>query len=269
MVKYVYDAWGNHKVLNPDGTENTAEDFIGNINPIRYRSYYYDTETRLYYLNARYYDPETCRFISPDSVDYLDPETIGGTNLYAYCNNNPVMYADPSGHFIITTLFVGAIVGALSYTTSEVISFALTGEWSWSWGEFFGSVIGGAIGAPFAVISPYLGAVVTSVVSTASGMLFQNLMGEENHSVYDIISRTSLSAVTAIGFSFATNKFVDKLFPVKPGYGNPLYMSEPMSMKLKLLYISITEKFSKRIANSFFDGLFETVYSGIYDAYNN
>ena len=113
VVKYVYDAWGNHKVLNPDGTENTAEDFIGNINPIRYRSYYYDTETKLYYLNARYYDPEVCRFISPDDISYLDPETIGGTNLYSYCNNNPVMYVDPTGKFPILALVLGitALVG--------------------------------------------------------------------------------------------------------------------------------------------------------------
>ena len=44
------DAWGNHKVLDDAGTENTSDDFIGNINPIRYRGYYYDRETNLYYL---------------------------------------------------------------------------------------------------------------------------------------------------------------------------------------------------------------------------
>ena len=67
-------------------------------NPIRYRGYYYDRETGLYYLNARYYNPQWRRFISPDSPDYLDPETPNGLNLYAYCNNDPVNYADPSGH---------------------------------------------------------------------------------------------------------------------------------------------------------------------------
>ena len=80
--------WGNHIVKNASGTVITNEAFIGNINPIRYRSYYYDTETKLYYLNARYYDPDVCRFISPDDLSYLDPETIGGTNLYAYCGIN-------------------------------------------------------------------------------------------------------------------------------------------------------------------------------------
>ncbi|MBQ7788660.1 MAG: RHS repeat-associated core domain-containing protein [Clostridia bacterium] len=97
VVKYVYDAWGNHKVLSADGTENTDASFIGNINPIRYRSYYFDTETNLYYLKSRYYDPQTGRFISIDDVSYIDPKTINGTNLFAYCGNNPVMFVDPTG----------------------------------------------------------------------------------------------------------------------------------------------------------------------------
>ncbi|MBQ7906680.1 MAG: hypothetical protein IJ309_03960 [Clostridia bacterium] len=66
MVKYVYDAWGNHKVLDANGVEITNISHIGNINPIRYRSYYYDTETGLYYLQSRYYDPQVGRFISAD-----------------------------------------------------------------------------------------------------------------------------------------------------------------------------------------------------------
>ena len=98
VAQYVYDAWGRHKVLAVRKEDN-AEDssFIGNINPFRYRGYYYDTEPGLYYLQTRYYDPQAGRFISADSIDYLDPETLGGLNLYAYCNNNPVMGVDPEG----------------------------------------------------------------------------------------------------------------------------------------------------------------------------
>ena len=113
------DAWGNHKVLNPDGTENTSAGFIGNINPIRYRGYYYDKDLGLYWLKTRFYDPQTGRFISPDSVEYLDPETLGGINLYAYCNNNPVMNVDPNGTLVLSLallgagLIVGGIIGGL------------------------------------------------------------------------------------------------------------------------------------------------------------
>ena len=178
VVKYVYDAWGNHKVLNPDGTENTAEDFIGNINPIRYRSYYYDVETGWYYLQSRYYDPETCRFISQDDISYLDPETIGGTNLYAYCNNNPVMYVDPDGHGLISILIgigvsalIGALSGAASYAVGQLISFAVTGKWSWSWGGFLGSVALGAItGAALSIVSSASGT-ISSIGSTIKSFL--------------------------------------------------------------------------------------------------
>lgn len=99
VVKYAYDAWGNHTVYDANGNINTDENFIGNINPFRYRGYYYDEEMSLYYLKSRYYDPETGRFISPDDISYLDPETIDGLNLYSYCLNNPVIYVDPTGHF--------------------------------------------------------------------------------------------------------------------------------------------------------------------------
>ena len=68
-----------------DGIENTNADFVCNINPIRYRGYYFDVETNLYYLNSRYYDPDVGRFISLDAVEYLAPDSIHGLNLFAYC----------------------------------------------------------------------------------------------------------------------------------------------------------------------------------------
>ena len=71
---------------------------LAKANPIRYRGYYFDQDTGLYYLNARYYSPELRRFISPDDTAYLDPKNANGLNLYAYCYNDPVNYADPSGH---------------------------------------------------------------------------------------------------------------------------------------------------------------------------
>ena len=88
---YAYDAWGNCTV-----TLNAKS--IVTRNPIRYRGYYYDEDTKLYYLNARYYCPEWHRFFSPDDTGYLDPESVNGLNLYAYCGNDPVNYADPSGN---------------------------------------------------------------------------------------------------------------------------------------------------------------------------
>ena len=118
---YVYDAWGNHKVYSPNGTVNTDSSFIGNINPIRYRSYYYDGDTGLYYLKARYYDPEIGQFISPDDIEYLSMDNISGIHLYAYCQNNPVMNYDPSGHS-----FLGLL--ALVFCPIPVVSIAFAVE---------------------------------------------------------------------------------------------------------------------------------------------
>jgi len=96
-ARYDYDAYG--KILSvtaPDGTNITAPYAIANLNPLRYRSYVYDKETGLYYLQSRYYDPVTCRFINADA--YMSTgQGITGNNMFAYCNNNPVNYSDPAG----------------------------------------------------------------------------------------------------------------------------------------------------------------------------
>ena len=97
VVQYKYNAWGGCKVLNASGTVITDYTHIGHINPFRYRGYYYDTETGLYYLRNRYYDPSICRFISMDDISFADPDSINGLNLYAYCGNNPMMNVDPNG----------------------------------------------------------------------------------------------------------------------------------------------------------------------------
>ena len=93
VVQYNYDAWGNHKVVDANGNEITSSTHIGNLNPFRYRGYYYDVETGLYFLQTRYYDPVVGRFLNRDSVNYADPQTINGLNLYTYCGNNPVKYS--------------------------------------------------------------------------------------------------------------------------------------------------------------------------------
>ena len=81
IASYVYDAWGNHKVYGSNGVENTSTTFIGNINPFRYRSYYYDRESKLYYCKARYYNPELCRWMSLDSIEYLEEDRIIGISV--------------------------------------------------------------------------------------------------------------------------------------------------------------------------------------------
>lgn len=95
--KYHYDSWGKLiSVVDHNGNSITAKNHIAIQNSIRYRGYVYDTETGLYYLNSRYYDPETCRFINADS--YISTgQRINGYNMYEYCGSNPLIRCDPSG----------------------------------------------------------------------------------------------------------------------------------------------------------------------------
>lgn len=103
VVEYTYDTWG--KLISITGSLAST---IGVKNPLRYRGYYYDTETSLYYLQARYYDPDTGRFISPDALLVAGNDCIQGMNRYAYCYNNPVMYVDLYGNYpdIIIDMYV-------------------------------------------------------------------------------------------------------------------------------------------------------------------
>ena len=92
VVTYVYDAWG--RILSTTGT---GANTIGVYNPFRYRGYYYDTETSLYYLNSRYYDPNVGRFLNADGYINANGDLIG-FNMFAYCGNNPVMLTDYYGY---------------------------------------------------------------------------------------------------------------------------------------------------------------------------
>ena len=93
IVTYSYDAWG--KLLTIAGSAATT---IGTLNPIRYKGYYYDNESGLYYLQNRYYSPDLARFISPDQENTSNTQTQPlGSNLYVYCADNPVMGTDPTG----------------------------------------------------------------------------------------------------------------------------------------------------------------------------
>ncbi len=145
VVRYIYDAWGNHAVVDANGNDIEDMSHIGNVNPFRYRGYYYDAETGLYYLQSRYYDPETGRFISQDSIDYADPEEVNGLNLYAYCGNNPVMNVDPTGKSLIGCLVLLIIGIVASGVINGVVAGANAAEGESFWSAFAGGFVNGVI----------------------------------------------------------------------------------------------------------------------------
>ena len=193
VVRYRYDAWGNHVVLNPNGSENESSTFIGNINPFRYRGYYYDTTLKLYYLKTRYYDPKIGRFITIDDISYLAPDTINGLNLYAYCGNNPVMNVDPEGTFVIsliTGLIVSFVIGFGVSTVSQGFQY---GWKNINWGQ---SIVDGL----FTVVSTALAATgIGSLASIAIGAV----LGFGQYAIDSAFHGESLTwrgALIAIGF---------------------------------------------------------------------
>lgn len=107
VASYVYDAWGNIK-------DTKGEPTIREINPIRYRGYVYDTETSLYYLQSRYYDPFTGRFLNADDTAFIGVSgTVLSGNLFAYCENNPVNHIDNYGYVKINIKWLSYAVDAI------------------------------------------------------------------------------------------------------------------------------------------------------------
>ena len=108
VASYEYDTWGQ-VISVKDGTGIDIDDttHVGNINPIRYRGYYYDTETKLYYLQSRYYNPEVGRFLNADIVISDIGEKILGNNMFSYCFNNPIFYIDSNGAWTVSIMVTG------------------------------------------------------------------------------------------------------------------------------------------------------------------
>ena len=112
IAEYTYDAWGNIlSIKDQNGNTITDETNIAIINPYRYRSYYYDKETNLYYLKSRYYNPVWGRFINADTIIGANQD-IESQNLYTYCSNNPIINTDESGKGFLKNLWNGLVKGA-------------------------------------------------------------------------------------------------------------------------------------------------------------
>ena len=225
VVKYKYDAWGNCKVLDANGNEISEDTnmfgikHIGHRNPFRYRGYYYDVNTGLYYLQSRFYDPETGRFINADTVEYLDPESINGLNLYAYCGNNPVMYSDPTGNSLTAILItlglfavaggiIGGVLGAETANAQGLTGVHYVAEIVH--GAFKGFISGLTIG----------GAVLLFATGIAASLGYATLLGAKLVQAW-AISSLALNSISIFGVLFGVETEPVEYVPTHPYLPTP------------------------------------------------
>ena len=271
VISYRYDPYG--KVIMTTKVNNAP------INHFLYKGYYYDNETEFYYLLNRYYYPEICRWISPDSSEYLDAESINGLNLYAYCGNDPINRFDPSGHAFISVLvglgiaaLIGAGIGAASYTAGQLIDYAITGDFEWSWGGFFGSTIGGAVGGMIAYALPYIGigsaavgAFFSGAATTAGTMIGKNITDNAGYSAMDILLSSAITGVfSAVSVGVMSRIRIPGL---NAGRGSYSAVSSQMYTKFRNQTISrITMRtFGKMFAAEAYSGIAGSIFEDVYD----
>ena len=202
IAKYLYDAWGKCvSVENADGYT------IGTANPFRYRGYYYDNDTGLYYLQSRYYDPAIGRFINADTYTTTDADGILSSNMFAYCENNPVVRSDATGE-IFQALIVGAALGiakqfALDVAGAMVSGRPLDDNFS-SIGEYAAAAFSGML-----YMIPGGGAMKTVVDIMGSSIIQEsvNVVAQNRGANYKNVATTAAEGGASAGIStWATNK---------------------------------------------------------------
>ena len=168
VASYTYDPYG--KVL-------TATGALAEKNPLRYRGYYYDSETGFYYLQSRYYDPATRRFVNADSYAGTGQGLLG-YNMFAYCNNNPIMYRDSSGNIseTVIAILVGAIVTVIAAISNGIANEKSGGSF---WTGFFVAILPAAFGYAISEACPAATIAVRIAVSVVTDAATDYFDGRE------------------------------------------------------------------------------------------
>ena len=122
LVQYEYDPWGKCIVAFPMQNDDSVTK-LADLNPIRYRGYYFDSETGYYYLQSRYYDPDICRFINADlpQLAKAQKNIAIGINVFAYCSNNPINISDITGKGPVQSIL--SVIGDSISTVEAIIEF--------------------------------------------------------------------------------------------------------------------------------------------------
>ena len=198
VVKYKYDAYGNRISI----TDTSGCD-LGNINPFRYKGYYYDDDVEMYYCKSRFYVPLWHRWLNSDSINYLEPKNITSLNLFTYCNNNPVMYVDPTGRFTI----LGLLISVGLSLAFEVLEDALDGNrMDHDWKDYLGAGISGIFGASSGNF------VMNGIFSFAGGITDAWLFGDlKENGIGNLILSIGVSFLISEGASRLSKHISNKI----------------------------------------------------------
>ena len=196
---YEYDAWGNViSITDNNGNAITNPNHIGNLNPFRYRGYYQDTETGLYYLMSRYCDAVTHRFINADGYFQAGTSILDG-NTFAYCANNPIYSSDPTGAF--WGIVAGFCSGFISNTICQMISGTDISEINWG-SALISGLTGAALGAVDVLgIGSIAGACIKGGISFC-GLFADNVYKGDDFGT--AVGGATVDGLTSLGFSSIT-----------------------------------------------------------------
>lgn len=206
LISYTYDAWGNFTTTyHNSGASTTATN-----NPFTYRGYYYDSDLELYYLQTRYYDSTTGRFISPDdeSVITATPNALTDKNLYAYCDNNPVMRVDRDGEF-----WFGALVGAIVNVAASATVAWLNGE-DYTWKDVLVDGVSGALSGALSFTKvKIVGQTVLNGAISGLSSVASDIVNDREVNFTRVINATALGAATGYlgGPGMRANSVIKKI----------------------------------------------------------
>ena len=195
VAQYNYDAYGN--LISQTGSI---------YNPFRYKGYYYDSETEMFYCITRYYVPKLCRWLNADNYTFLEKENFNRLNLFAYCGNNPVMCLDPEGHswwkaMLVAVAAVVVVAGIVALTVATGGSAAPV---------IAGAIVGAVVSGGLSIFTQFVTTGTVSVEQVIVDMSIGGVMGAFGGSTIGKVGMVFASAAMGGLGSAASDWVADK-----------------------------------------------------------